>query len=70
MLQMPHAHVAFYHYCWLPDEGHMILRTAQAAGTCGLLLQHHWGAGMALGWVAPLSPLLDSDECLQEYTAA
>lgn len=77
MLQMSHAHLAVYHYCWLPvyhccwlpDEGHMTLRIAQAAGTCGLLLQRHWGAGEALGWVGPLSPQLNFDECLQEYTA-
>ncbi len=54
MLQMPRAHVAVYHCCWLPDEGHMTLRTAEAAGTCGLLLQRHWGTGVALGWVVPL----------------
>ena len=93
MVQMPHAHVAVchccwlpvyhccwlpvyhccwlpvYHCCWLPDEGHMTLRNAEAAGTCGLLLQHHWGAGVALGWVVLLSPLLNSDEGLQEQTA-
>jgi len=51
---MRHAHVAVYHCCWLPDEGHMTLRTAEAAGTCGLLLQRHWGTGVALGWVVPL----------------
>ncbi len=69
MLQMPRAHVAVYHCCWLPDEGHTTLRTVEAAGTCSLLLQHHWGVGAALGWVVPLSPILNSDECLQQYTA-
>jgi len=51
---MRHAHGAVYHCCWLPDEGHMTLRTAEAAGTCGLLLQRHWGTGVTLGWVVPL----------------